>query len=77
MGAGSEPVSFCATDPEQLARLADAVAKLPRRERGVFEAVAVEGLTQAEAAERLGIGRARVERLLAHALRRLDRRLNG
>ena len=77
MGAGYERESHYRTDPEQRARLARAIDKLPQREREVFEMVAVEGLGQPEAAERLGISTARIERLLARALRRLDRRLHG
>jgi RNA polymerase sigma factor (sigma-70 family) len=77
MGAGSEREGLYATDPDLLAKLAEEIAKLPRREREVFQMVAVERLGQPEAAERLGIAQARIERLLASALRRLDRRLHG
>lgn len=54
-------------------RLEQAVAKLRPLEREVLILGAGEGLRNDEIAERLGISPRRAERLLAKALRELDR----
>jgi RNA polymerase sigma factor (sigma-70 family) len=58
-----------------LDRLERAVAKLRPIEREVLALSAREGLSNGEIAARLGITREAAERLLAKALRRLDRTL--
>ncbi|HEV7661578.1 MAG TPA: sigma-70 family RNA polymerase sigma factor [Allosphingosinicella sp.] len=63
---------FDPNDPEQLARLGRAIARLPAREREIFVAVRVEGLSYAEVAERTGMTPEKVTRQVARALRRLD-----
>jgi RNA polymerase sigma-70 factor (ECF subfamily) len=63
---------FDPDDPQQLARLARAIAQLPAREREIFEAVRLEGLSYAEVAERTGVSPKEVTRQTARALHRLD-----
>lgn len=58
-------------------RLADALARLDPLERDVYLLGAVEGLSNAEIASRLGLPDAKVERLLADALCGIDRALDG
>lgn len=59
-------------DAEQVAQ---AAAALPSLERAVLVLAAGERLPNDRIAERLGISEPRVRRLLARALRRLDRTL--
>ena len=66
---------FDPNDPEQLARLEWAIARLPSREREIFVAVRVERLSYAEVAERTGMTPDQVTRQVARALRRLDDKL--
>jgi RNA polymerase sigma factor (sigma-70 family) len=60
-------------DPD---RLREAVATLRQNERRVLFLSAAEGLRNAEIAKRLGITPRAAERLLARALRKLDRALD-
>jgi RNA polymerase sigma factor (sigma-70 family) len=63
-------------DPEQLARLEQAIARLPAREREIFLAVRVEGLGYAKVAERAGMSPEEVTCQMSRALRRLDSMLH-
>ncbi len=56
-------------------RMLDAIAELPEAEREAFDLVRVQGLTQAEAAQLLGVSLATVKRRLNHGLRLLTERL--
>lgn len=53
-----------------------ALRELEPQERAVFQLCAVDGLDYPEIAERLGIGPAEVERLVASALLAIDRHLD-
>jgi RNA polymerase sigma factor (sigma-70 family) len=66
------PGSIDFSDRERLAR---AARTLTRVEREVLVLSARDGLWNQEIAERLGFRVARVERILARALRKLDRAL--
>ena len=55
---------------QELARLVEVVAELPRRCRQVFTLRRVYGLSQREIANKLGIAENTVEQLLARAVRR-------
>ena len=61
----------------RLRQLLDAVAGLPPKTRRAFELHKLEGLSQAETAERLGVTRKTVENQLAAALRQLVAKLGG
>lgn len=63
------------TDDRQLARIRDAVDRLPSRPREVYRLSAAEGLDHHAIAERLGIGVEDVEALLAEAIVRIGRHL--
>ncbi len=52
-------------------RMLDAIAKLPEPEREVFDLVRIQGLSQAEAAEVLGVSAATVNRRLNRGLQLL------
>jgi RNA polymerase sigma factor (sigma-70 family) len=56
---------------ERLRRLAEAVQGLPAQTRRAFELHKLEGLSQAEAADRLGVSRKTVEKQVSAALRLL------
>lgn len=57
-------------------RLERAAARLSPLERRVLELSAVDGLDNESIADRLGISRRRVERLLARAILKFDRALD-
>ncbi|WP_426256038.1 sigma factor-like helix-turn-helix DNA-binding protein [Sphingomonas sp. DC2300-3] len=59
-------------EPVDVARLARALAALPRLERAVYRAASVEGLGNAEIAARLRIDVATVEQVLGSALVALE-----
>ena len=61
--------------PDERDALARAISKLQPPEREAFMLSAGEGLGMAEIAERLGISADSAERLVAHALCRIDRAL--
>ncbi|QPI72137.1 sigma factor-like helix-turn-helix DNA-binding protein [Sphingobium sp. Cam5-1] len=63
-------------DPALLARLEDAVLRLPRIQRDIFLAVRLDALSYAEIAERTGLTTAQVERLFAEALGNFCRNLD-
>jgi len=65
------------SDPEFLNRLEQAIASLPRRNREIFLAHRVDGLSYQEIANRTGLSVRRVERHIARALYGLDRALEG
>ena len=62
-------------EADRLRRLEQALTELDQRARQTFLMSAVEGLSYAQIAERLGISTVEVERLLAEALYELDRRM--
>ncbi len=63
-------------DPVELARLEDAMRRVPRRQREIFLAVRLDNLRYAEIAERTGLTVDQVERLFADALTNLTRNLD-
>jgi RNA polymerase sigma-70 factor (ECF subfamily) len=58
-------------DRDELQRLAEAIASLPRRVREVFALRRVEGLSQREVAERLGIAESTVEKHMSRGFQQL------
>ena len=58
-------------DPIALARLQRAFDRLPPRHAAIFSAARHDGLTYAQIAERAGITRLQVERIVADALYRM------
>ncbi|MBR7198511.1 sigma-70 family RNA polymerase sigma factor [Pseudomonas sp. 14A] len=79
-----EDTASSAGDPEHYMRaiqLADsierALAELPLNCRKIFVWQKIEGLTQAEIAERLGLSRNMVEKYMIRTLRHLRERLDG
>jgi RNA polymerase sigma-70 factor (ECF subfamily) len=60
---------------QRLARLEDAVRRLPRIEREIFLAVRLDDLTYPEIAERTGLSPRAVERRFANALTGIMRNL--
>ena len=63
-------------DPVELARVEDAMRRVPRRQREIFLAVRLDNLRYAEIAERTGLTIAEVERLFADALANFSRNLD-
>jgi RNA polymerase sigma-70 factor (ECF subfamily) len=57
-------------------RMLDAIAALPEREREAFDLVRIQGLTQAEAAQVLGVSTMTVNRRLNHGLQLLAEALS-
>lgn len=68
---GSEDTKFAGVDDRSV--LAPALAKLPSREQVILRLRFVDGLTQSEIANRIGISQMHVSRLLAASLERLRR----
>ena len=66
-----------APDPDFLARLTEAISRLPRRQRDIFVAHRVHGLACDEIARRAGLSPAEVERQLVKALRSINRHMSG
>jgi len=62
-------------DPTLIARLEDAVLRLPRIQRDIFLAVRLDALSYGEIAERTGLTSGQVERLFARALGNFSRNL--
>jgi DNA-directed RNA polymerase specialized sigma24 family protein len=62
-------------DPALIARLEDAVLRLPRIQRDIFLAVRLDALSYGEIAERTGLTSGQVERLFARALGNFSRNL--
>ena len=58
---------------QQLARMAEAIAGLPPKTRRAFELHRLEGMTQEETAQVLGVSRKTVEKQVATALLRLSK----
>jgi RNA polymerase sigma-70 factor (ECF subfamily) len=56
-------------------RMLEAIERLPEGEREVFDLVRIQGMTQAEAAEVLGVSAATVKRRLNRGLRHLTEKL--
>ena len=65
------------SDPEFLERLNQAIANLARRDRDIFLAHRVDGLSYHEIADGTGLSVRRVERHIARALYAIDRTLDG
>jgi RNA polymerase sigma-B factor len=65
------------SDAEHRATLSPQMAKLPERERLILELRFVEGLTQSEIADRIGISQMHVSRLLSRSLTALRASYNG
>lgn len=63
--------------PELLQRIQAALARLPRRDREIFLAVRVDGLSYEEVARQRGCSARKVERTIARVLVALDRELHG
>lgn len=63
-------------DPTLIARLEDAVLRLPRIQRDIFLAIRLDALSYAEIAERTGLSTGQVERLFAKALSNFRRNLS-
>jgi len=63
---GAEDTAF--SDAEQRAALSPHLAKLPERDREILILRFVEGLTQSEIADRIGISQMHVSRLLSRSL---------
>lgn len=73
-GEASDPLNV-AHHREQLARLDAAMAELPERQRQAFSLHAVDGLTQAEVAERMGVSLRMVSKHISRALAYCELRL--
>jgi len=66
---GDVDAGFVGADDHQV--LVDALAKLPDRERAILRLRFVEGLTQTQIAERIGVSQMHVSRLLSASIARL------
>lgn len=75
-GLAAAPTSSDSVLTPGARRLLDAVAGLPEQEREAFDLVRIQGLTQAEAAEVLGVSAATVNRRLNHGLQLLAEALS-
>lgn len=64
-------------DRDNLARLADCIAKLPELSRSAFTMRIVDGLSQKEIGERLGISENAAQKHIAKSLRHLMREFEG
>jgi RNA polymerase sigma-70 factor (ECF subfamily) len=62
---------------QRLAMAAEAIAELPPKTRRAFEMHKLEGLTQEQTAQALGVSRKTVEKQVSTALQRLLARLGG
>ncbi|MEV4933975.1 sigma-70 region 4 domain-containing protein [Sphingobium sp. LSP13-1-1.1] len=62
-------------DPALIARLEDAVLRLPRIQRDIFLAIRLDALSYGEIAQRTGLTKRQVERLFAKALGNFSRNL--
>ncbi|QCG99325.1 RNA polymerase sigma factor (plasmid) [Azospirillum sp. TSA2s] len=66
-----------ASAKQSFVRLRQAVAELPERTRLIFTLVRLEGLTYAQAAERLGLSESSIQKHLAKALERIMERMES
>src|SRR3954471_24557517 len=73
--APAVPSSGSALGPDAR-RILEAIEDLPEDEREVFDLIRIQGLTQPEAAEILGVSAATVKRRLNRGVLRLSQRLN-
>lgn len=64
-------------DPLVVRRLEEAVAAMPRRQREIFRAHRLDGLSYAEIARRTGLTVRQVERLMAKAIFKLCKQMDG
>lgn len=74
--ASFEDATKDAVDSAELARLEHAIWRLPRRQREVFLAVRLDGLSYAEIAERTGLNVREVEQHFAQSLLHLANALD-
>jgi RNA polymerase sigma-70 factor (ECF subfamily) len=84
LDAVAEVVAGDAQDPEQiligrerLARLQQALSELPLDCRTAFTLHSVQGLTYAEIAQRLGVSRSQVNKLLSKAIAHCAMQVDG
>lgn len=66
-----------AVSRQRLAKMVEAMADLPPKTRRAFELHKLEGMTQEEAAQALGVSRKTVEKQISTALQRLMVRLSA
>jgi RNA polymerase sigma-70 factor (ECF subfamily) len=64
-------------DAELFRRLEEAVAAMPRRQREVFLAHRLDGLSYAEIARRTGLSVRQVERQMVRAIAKLCKQMDG
>jgi RNA polymerase sigma-70 factor (ECF subfamily) len=64
-------------DAELLRRLQDAIASMPRKQRDIFLAHRLEGMSYAEIACRTGLSVKQVERQMARAITKLCKQMDG
>lgn len=62
-------------DPEDIARLEDAMRRMPRFQREIFLAIRLDNFSYGEIAERTGLTPRQVRRLFANALFNFSRNL--
>jgi len=74
--AGHDGAAEGDVDPVELARIEDAMRRVPRRQREIFFAVRLDNLRYAEIGERTGLTVAEVERLFAKGLANFTRNLD-
>jgi RNA polymerase sigma-70 factor (ECF subfamily) len=66
-----------AVSRQRLAKMVEAMADLPPKTRRAFELHKLEGMTQEETAQALGVSRKTVEKQISTALQRLMARLGS
>ena len=71
---GADDASFAGVDDRSV--LAPALSKLPEREQTILRLRFVDGLTQSEIAQRIGVSQMHVSRLLTVSLARLRQAFN-
>jgi RNA polymerase sigma-70 factor (ECF subfamily) len=64
-------------DPELLRRLEETVEALPRKQREIFLAHRLDGISYAEIARRTGLSVREVERQMASAIYKLCKQMDG
>lgn len=64
-------------DPDLRRKLEDAVTAMPRKQREIFLAHRLDGLSYAEIAKRTGLSVRQVERHMARALYKLCKQMDG
>jgi RNA polymerase sigma-70 factor (ECF subfamily) len=64
-------------DPDRIERMQEAFDKIPRKQREIFLAHRVHGLSYAEIGRRTGLSVRQVQRHMAKALYKLSKQLDG